>query len=51
MDVGEILDAVYLIQGIADPNTTVSNPALKLALIYDLACHVMEKTGYQPRSK
>ncbi len=48
MDVDKILDAVYEIQGNADPNDSPRTRKERLDRIYELACEVMDRTGYDP---
>ena len=50
MDSYNILNAVYQIQGLADPNESPKSLEERMREIYDLACHVMEQTGFQPDS-
>lgn len=45
----EILDVLYRIQGAADPNHPAKTLKERMREIWDLACEVMDKTGYQPR--
>ena len=48
MDVSTIVDIVYQIQGAADPNHPDDSLKERMREIYDWACHVMDRTGYQP---
>ncbi len=49
MDVNAILEAVYLIQGQADPNHPADSLEERMQAVYQLACMVMDRTGYQPQ--
>jgi hypothetical protein len=44
----EILSRVYEIQGRADASHPAETLAERMQEIYDLACEIMQGTGYQP---
>lgn len=48
MDSIKILWEVYRIQGLSDPNQPATDLAERIAEIYELACSVMEQTGFDP---
>lgn len=50
MDIQAILQLVYEIQGLADPNDLQTLESLKSRMdeIWDKACEIMERTGFQP---
>lgn len=48
MDSTAILEAVYEIQGLSDPNDSPETQLERLQRIYELASTVMRKTGYEP---
>lgn len=48
MDTNQILAYVYEIQGNSDPNDSPATRKERLARIYEIACEIMDRTGYQP---
>lgn len=48
MDVTAILEAVHRIQGAADPNHPAESMAARMDEVWEVACEVMRRTGYQP---
>lgn len=44
----EILALVHEIQGAADPNQPKDTLKARMAEIWEKACEVMDRTGYQP---
>jgi hypothetical protein len=50
MDMQQILDMIYVIQGIADPNQPQDLASFKQRMqeIWEMACEIMDRTGYQP---
>jgi hypothetical protein len=48
MDSYQILMAVYRIQGASDPNHNDSDIKERMREIFDDACEVMRKTGFNP---
>lgn len=48
MDVHAILEAVYRIQGLSDSSHPAKSLEERMAEIFDLACDIMRRTGFQP---
>ena len=44
----EILMAIYEIRGCSDPNDSPETLKERMDRIYELACRVMEETGFMP---
>ena len=49
MDSDEILALVYEIQGNAEPAHPANSLAERMQTIFDVACDIMQRTGYEPR--
>ena len=49
MDSNEILELVYEIQGRSDPAHSADSLAERMQTIYDVACDIMQRTGYDPQ--
>ena len=49
MDSETILRKVYEIQGAADPSHPADSLAERMQEIFDLACEIMQGTGWQPQ--
>jgi hypothetical protein len=48
MDSAEIMALVHEIQGAADPNHPKETLKTRMAEIWEKACEIMDRTGYQP---
>jgi hypothetical protein len=48
MPVSEIVEALYRMQCLADPNHPADSMLERLEEMYDIACDIMRRTGYMP---
>lgn len=48
MGFDEILRMVHEMQGAADPNHNPADIAERMQKIWELACEIMDRTGWQP---